>query len=59
MDESHYIEWIEITSENNSYKKFLKAGDMPEAKFKIDSEEVVARAYCNLHGLWRNKNDRI
>jgi len=55
MDETHYIEWIEITSDNKSYKKFLKVGDKPEAEFKIDSENVVARAYCNLHGLWRSE----
>ncbi|MBT3395400.1 desulfoferrodoxin [archaeon] len=54
-DEEHHIEWIEITSSKKSYKKFLKAGDKPEAEFKIDSEDVVARAYCNLHGLWRSK----
>jgi len=33
----------------------LKVGDKPEAEFKIDSENVVARAYCNLHGLWRSE----
>ena len=51
MEEAHYIEWIEATSENGEVvKKFLKAGDLPEVEFCFDV--VSARAYCNLHGLW-------
>ena len=53
MEEEHYIEWIEATSESgNICKKFLKAGVLPEAEFSF--EVISARAYCNLHGLWNS-----
>ena len=52
MEDAHYIEWIEILADGKSYKNFLQPGDAPEADFEIDSDNVVARAYCNLHGLW-------
>lgn len=55
MDPDHYIEWIEISTEKGSSKKFLKPGDKPEAKFPVKAENVKARAYCNLHGLWKSK----
>lgn len=54
MEEKHYIMWIEGTSENGEISKiFLKPGNKPEAEFcfKVKS----ARAYCNLHGLWKSK----
>ncbi len=54
MEEEHYIEWIEIISGGLSSRKFLKQGDAPEAAFCIDSEDVIAREYCNIHGLWRS-----
>jgi len=53
MIPEHYIEWIEATSESgNICKKFLKAGDKPEAEFAFPVKS--ARAYCNLHGLWKS-----
>lgn len=55
MDEEHYIEWIEISTEKGSSKKFLKPGDLPQAKFPVKTENVKARAYCNLHGLWKSE----
>jgi len=54
MEEDHYIEWIELMSGGLSSRKFLKAGDAPEAIFYIDPEDVTARAYCNIHGLWKS-----
>lgn len=55
MEEKHYIEWIEIQTPKNIYKRFLKPGQKPEAVFKTDEEIVCARAYCNIHGLWKSK----
>ena len=55
MLDNHYIEWIEVHTEKNVYKKFLKPGDKPEALFKLEEEVVFAREYCNLHGLWVEK----
>jgi len=55
MEETHYIEWIEILVDGRSYKKFLQPGEAPEAEFYLPDEvkEVIAREYCNLHGLWK------
>lgn len=54
MEEAHYIEWIELIEDGKVYRKSLKPGDLPEAEFEIDGEEIEVRAYCNLHGLWKN-----
>lgn len=53
MEETHYIEWIEVIADGRSYRKFLKPRDKPEAEFKIKAERIEAREYCNLHGLWK------
>jgi superoxide reductase len=53
MEEEHYIEWIEIIADGKAYRQFLKPGEVPEATFNIDAEQVTAREYCNLHGLWK------
>lgn len=55
MEDKHYIEWIELLFNNKVYKKFLKPGDKPEAHFKVcdTNAEFTARAYCNIHGLWK------
>jgi len=54
MEETHYIEWIEIIADGQSCRKFLKPGDKPEALFEISAKEVVVREYCNIHGLWKD-----
>ena len=54
MEEKHYIEWIEAIADGKSCRRFLSPGDAPEAVFQIDSEKLTARAFCNLHGLWKN-----
>ena len=54
MEETHYIEWIEIFTEKGRSKKFLSPGEPPEAKFPIKSKQISARAFCNVHGLWRS-----
>ena len=52
MEEKHYIEWIEATSESGEKSKvFLKPGEKPEAEFCF--KPVFAREYCNIHGLWK------
>lgn len=54
MEESHYIEWIEIIADGKNYRKFLKPGDAPEAEFCIEADKIEAREYCNIHGLWKS-----
>ncbi|NVM22608.1 MAG: desulfoferrodoxin [Desulfobacterales bacterium] len=53
MEEKHYIEWIEIIADGKAYRQFLQPGDAPEATFDIAAEQITAREYCNLHGLWK------
>ena len=53
MEEKHYIEWIEVIADGKAYRQFLKPGEVPEATFAIDAQQVTAREYCNIHGLWK------
>ncbi len=53
MEEKHYIEWIEVISDEKAYRKFLKPGEAPEAGFCCVDETATVREYCNLHGLWK------
>ncbi len=53
MEEKHYIEWIEVIADGKAYRQFLKPGEVPEAEFCIKADEVTAREYCNIHGLWK------
>ena len=54
MEEKHYIEWIEIIADGKVYRQFLKSGSEPEALFSIPADNITARAYCNVHGLWKS-----
>ncbi len=54
MEDQHYIEWIELIADGRSYKQFLTPQDKAQAEFNIRAEQITARAYCNLHGLWQN-----
>jgi superoxide reductase len=36
-----------------AYRQFLKPGEAPEATFDIKADRVIAREYCNIHGLWK------
>lgn len=53
MTEDHLIEWIELLADGVAYRQFLTTGSTPEAIFQVEAKEVQARAYCNLHGLWK------
>jgi len=53
MEDKHYIEWIEVIADGEAYRQFLNPGENPEATFNIDAQNVTAREYCNLHGLWK------
>ncbi len=53
MEKGHYIEWIEaMDGLGHSSKFFLNPEDVPEVDFGFEVEH--ARAYCNLHGLWKS-----
>ncbi len=55
MEETHYIELIQLIKDNNIIiEKRLKPTDKPEAGFccLADTENLKARILCNIHGLW-------
>ena len=54
MDEKHWIEWIELHADGKVYRQDLAPGKTPEAEFCVDAADASARAYCNLHGLWKS-----
>jgi superoxide reductase len=53
MEQEHYIEWIEVIAGGEAFREFLKPGEAPEAEFCLKADQVTARGYCNLHGLWK------
>ena len=53
MEEKHYIEWVEIIADGKAYRQFLNPGEVPEAIFNVEADQITAREYCNLHGLWK------
>ena len=55
MADDHYIEWIELVADGKSYTQFLAPGATPEATFLVAATAATARAYCNLHGLWKSQ----
>ena len=54
MDTEHSIVWISLETHHSVCRKFLQAGEKPEAEFMIPDPSALVRAsaYCNLHGLW-------
>ena len=58
MEVPHHIEWVELIADGKVLRAVLKPGDKPEAEFCDVSlniaKKVFARAYCNLHGLWKS-----
>lgn len=57
MLDAHHIEFIELEVDGEFvYRKYLKVDGEPEAFFEVPKgTDVVAREYCNLHGLWSSK----
>ncbi|MBY9005076.1 MAG: desulfoferrodoxin FeS4 iron-binding domain-containing protein [Candidatus Lokiarchaeota archaeon] len=55
MTDEHYIMWIELICKDNCYKRQMLAPGMePKATFVVaDTSNLVAREYCNKHGLWK------
>ncbi len=53
MQEKHFIEWIELIAGDQVFRQFLAPDQAPEATFAVEADEVTAREYCNLHGLWK------
>jgi len=54
MTPEHFIEWIEVQTAAKVYRKVLAPGEKPVATFLLAEEVLFARAYCNLHLLWKS-----
>ena len=56
MAEEHFIEWVELITDKGIQRKYLNAGEAPNAFFQLGDDKAVAvYAYCNLHGLWKTE----
>ncbi len=53
MDETHYIEFIIIETENGICVRKLNPNDNPVVDSYFNSKILNVYAYCNLHGLWK------
>ena len=54
MADDHWIQWIVLETDKGVYRKTLNPGDIPEAKFTLTDEKLLAAyEYCNKHGLWK------
>lgn len=55
MEDAHYIQFIEVISNDDRYvkRKYLFPHEEPMMKLKCKCEDgIKARELCNIHGLW-------
>lgn len=56
MQDAHFIEWVQLVSENGSQRQYLRPGQAPNVVFHLGEDKPLAvYAYCNLHGLWKTE----
>ena len=56
MEDVHWIEWVELVTDQGSARKYLNPGEAPHVRFLLGNEKPLAvYAYCNLHGLWKKE----
>jgi len=53
MADDLWIQWIELIVDGRVIAQHLDPGQKPEALFAVEADGATARAYCNLHGLWK------
>ena len=53
MEKEHYIEWIEVVGDKKICRYPLGPNDKLEVRSYLKDHSYV-RAYCNVHGLWKN-----
>lgn len=59
MTLEHHIEFIEAISEDKKYikRKFLHPEEEPILEFKCNCGKIIAREYCNIHGVWKDQEN--
>ena len=56
MVDVHWIEWVQLVTDQGSYRKWLNPGQAPRVSFPLCGEKPLSvYAYCNLHGLWKTE----
>jgi len=57
MTDDHYIQFIELVIDGKLIERVeLAPSDSPKYHFRVEKgNDVLAREYCNIHGLWSNK----
>jgi superoxide reductase len=60
MSEGHYIHQVELFAANEPAGRveFARTRNQPQVIFQVlldRPETLVAREYCNLHGLWESR----
>ena len=58
MEEKHYIEFMVLETNIGFQIHYLNPGEEAVSYFSISEKEefIAAYAYCNLHGLWIQKD---
>ena len=56
MEKEHWINMVRLVQGGDIVaEKMLNPGDKPEAEFCLDNtDNLKAKAYCNVHGYWTN-----
>ena len=59
MTEEHYIQFIEVYTKDkkNLHLKFLEPNESAEFDITNFEKDLETLELCNIHGLWRGKND--
>lgn len=59
MINEHYIQFIEVYKKDKSKfcLKYLNPNEAAEFEMSCAGEDISAFEFCNIHGLWENKND--
>lgn len=60
MEKEHYIQFIEVISNDRRYvkRKYLYPNEEPEMIIKcLEEDNFEARELCNIHGLFSNKEE--
>lgn len=54
MEDSHYIEFVQLIVDEQVYTKYLEPNQDPIVSFRVPYTytTIKAVAYCNIHGLW-------
>ena len=57
MIPEHYIQLIEVSNGDKSEVriKFFNPNEKAEYEISDMHGEIIAKEYCNIHGLWKNK----